>query len=61
MLVQKELNEKISKQLPAGEFLDRVYIAFEGDLRAISVDQQGREYRYQVKVDAENNVSIKCF
>jgi len=59
------MNEKhlkqIESQFPKGEKFDRAYTAFEGGIRVISKDAQGRETRYNVSFDVDNNASIKKF
>ena len=47
--------------LPDGQRMSRAYKAFEGDLRFISVDRTGNEYRYRVVFDAEFNASLVPF
>ena len=47
-MTQKQMNEAL-KQIPKEEAFDRAYIAFEGDLRIITKDAAGFEYRYTVK------------
>ena len=51
--------EQIKAQLPEGETLNRMYRAIEGDIRVISRDTQGNEYRYTVRFDKDDNVTIK--
>ena len=57
MLTLKQL-EQIKAQIPAQEQFSRVYSAYEGGLRVITVDSRGNEYRYEVNFDSEGNVSI---
>ncbi len=51
--------EQIKAQLPKGETLNRMYRAIEGDIRVISRDCIGNEYRYTVRFDESDNVTIK--
>ncbi len=51
--------DQIKKQLPEGEALNRMYRAIEGDIRVISRDRNGNEYRYTVLFDENDNVTIK--
>ena len=51
--------EQIKAQLPEGETLNRMYRAIEGDIRVISRDKSGNEYRYTVRFDENDNVTIK--
>lgn len=57
-MTEKQINQ-IRAQLPESEKLDRMYTAFEGDIRVISRDRNGREYRYTTRFDADDNVTIK--
>lgn len=57
-MIQKQINQ-VKAQLPEGERLDRMYYAFEGGIRAISKDEAGREKRYAVHFDADDNVTIE--
>ena len=59
-MTEKQI-EQIKEQLPAGERIDRMYRALEGDLRVITKDQNGRETRYTVQFDAEDNATIREF
>ena len=56
-MTEKQIKQVIA-QLPEGETLNRMYSAFEGGIRVISRDKAGREYRYEVHFDAEDNVTI---
>ena len=38
--------KQIESQLPAGEKIERMYKAFEGDIRVITKDRDGCEIRY---------------
>ena len=38
-----------------------MYRAFEGDIRLITKDRNGRETRYTVRFDADDNATIKQF
>ena len=57
-MTEKHINQ-IKAQLPGGEKIERMYRAFEGDIRFITKDRAGREKRYTVRHDAEDNVTIK--
>ena len=59
-MTDKQLKQ-IKNQLPKGEKLDRCYAAAEGGIRVISKDAQGRETRYNVSFDADDNASIQRF
>ncbi|MDO5445797.1 MAG: hypothetical protein Q4F31_09295 [Eubacteriales bacterium] len=47
--------------LPAGQTISRAYRAYEGDIRVISEDRKGNEYRYKVVFDEVFNVSLVPF
>ena len=52
----------IESQLPEGERIDRMYRAFEGDIRVITRDAAGRETRYTIIYNpADDSVTIKRF
>ena len=51
--------QQIKDQLHEGEYLDRMYSAFEGGIRAISRGWNGAEFRYRVSFDADDNASIE--
>ena len=53
--------QQIKDQLPAGETIDRMYQAYEGDIRVITKDENGYEIRYTTRFDADDNVTIKHF
>ena len=57
----KKQIKQIEKQLPHGEKIDRMYKAFEGGIRVITIIAVGCEIRYNVSFDADDNVSIKRF
>jgi len=59
-MTDKQLNQAKS-QLPQGERFDRVYSAFEGGIRLISKDAEGREFRYKVHFEADDSVRIEQF
>ena len=59
-MTQKQI-QQIKEQLPANEKIDRMYRAFEGDIRVITKDASGYETRYTVRFDAEDNVTIRHF
>ena len=50
---------QVKAQLPQGETIDRMYTAFEGDVRVITKDAAGRETRYTVRFDADDNATIE--
>ena len=56
-MTEKQIKQ-IKDQLPEGQRLDRAYSAFEGGIRVISKDRSGREYRYEVHFDENDNVTI---
>ena len=56
-MTEKQIKQ-VSAQLPEGEQIDRMYRAFEGDIRVISRDKAGIERRYTVRFDADDNVTI---
>ena len=53
--------KQIESQLPAGEQIERMYRAFEGDIRVITRDRNGCEIRYTCILDKDLNVTIKRF
>lgn len=59
-MTEKQIKQ-IRSQLPEGEHIDRMYRAFEGDIRVITKDRNRRETRYTVRFDADDNVTIKQF
>ncbi len=59
-MTEKQIKQ-IRSQLPEGEHIDRMYRAFEGDIRVITKDRNGHETRYTVRFDADDNVTIKQF
>lgn len=59
-MTDKQL-EQAKSQLPQGERFDRAYSAFEGGIRLISKDAEGREFRYKVIFEADGNVSLERF
>lgn len=59
-MTQKQIDQCIA-QLPAGQTMSRAYTAFEGGIRFIAVDRQGREYRYKVEFDPAFNASLVPF
>lgn len=51
-----EKHEKqIKAQLPAGEHISRMYRAYEGDTRVITRDKSGKETRYTVKWNPQDD------
>ena len=59
-MTQKQI-QQIKEQLPADEKIDRMYQAFEGDIRVITKDENGYEKRYTTRFDEDGNVTIKHF
>lgn len=59
-MTEKQMKQ-IKSQLPQGEKINRSYTAFEGGIRVITKDANGREARYNVSFDADDNASIKKF
>ena len=59
-MTEKQIKQ-IERQLPQGERIDRMYTAFEGGIRVITKDANGREIRYNVSFDANDNAIIKKF
>lgn len=59
-MTEKQINQ-IKAQLPQGERIDRMYRAYEGDIRVITKKKDGTETRYRVHFDAEFNASIERF
>lgn len=59
-MTEKQIKQ-IESQLPQGERIDRMYPAFEGDIRVITKSADGFETRYNVSFDADGNASIKRF
>ena len=57
-MTEKQIKQ-VKAQLPQGERFNRAYSAFEGGIRVISRDKEGCEYRYAVRFDAEDNVTIE--
>ena len=53
--------KQIESQLPAGEKIEKMYKAFEGDVRVITRDSSGNEIRYTCILDKDLNVTIKRF
>ena len=53
--------KQIESQLPAGEKIERMYRAFEGDIRVITRDENGNEIRYTCILDKDQNVTIRQF
>ena len=53
--------KQIESQLPAGEKIERMYKAFEGDIRVITRNGSGNEIRYTCILDKDLNVTIKRF
>ncbi len=51
--------EQIKAQLPEGESIERMYLAYEGDIRVITKDQDGSETRYTTHMDSNCNVTIE--
>ena len=59
-MTEKHIRQ-IERQLPAGEKIERMYKAFEGDIRVITRDGSGNEIRYTCILDKDLNVTIKRF
>lgn len=59
-MTEKQIKQ-IENQIPQGEHIDRMYRAFEGDIRVITKNADGRETRYSLSFAADGNVSIKKF
>jgi outer membrane usher protein FimD/PapC len=59
-MTEKQIKQ-IENQIPKGEQIDRMYRAFEGDIRVITKNADGRETRYSLSFDSVGNVSIKKF
>lgn len=59
-MTEKQIKQA-KNQLPQGEKFDRAYGAFEGGIRLISKTPDGREFRYKVIFDADDNVRIERF
>ena len=59
-MTEKQMKQ-IEAQLPAGEKVNRAYRAFEGDIRVITCNTEGREIRYTVVFDKDDNATIKQF
>ena len=51
--------KQIESQLPDGEIINRMYKAYEGDIRVITQDRSKNEHRYTVVFDREFNATIK--
>ena len=59
-MTEKQMKQ-IEIQLPEREKINRCYRAFEGDIRVITRKPDGREVRYTVSFDADDNATIKEF
>jgi CRP-like cAMP-binding protein len=59
-MTEKQIKQ-IENQLPQGEKIDRMYSAFEGEIRVITKNADGCEIRYSASFDADDNASIKRF
>ena len=57
-MTQKQIAQ-VEAQLPQGERIERMYTAFEGDVRVITTDANGSQTRYTVHFDADDNVTIE--
>ena len=57
-MTDKQLKQAKS-QLPEGEKFNIAYSAYEGGIRLISKTADGREFRYKVIFDADDNVRIE--
>lgn len=47
--------KQIEAQLPEGERINRMYRAYEGDTRVITRDRGGKETRYTVKWNPQDD------
>ncbi len=56
-MTEKQI-EQVKAQLPEGETVSRMYRAYEGDVRVITRDRSGSEYRYTVRLNADLSVTI---
>jgi len=59
-MTEKQMKQ-IQSQLPKDEKINRCYRAFEGDIRVITRKPDGREVRYTVSFNTDNNAIIKEF
>jgi len=59
-MTEKQIKQ-IENKIPKGEQIDRMYRAFEGDIRVITKNADGCETRYSLSFDSVGNVSIKKF
>jgi len=59
-MTEQQLRQ-VKAQLSQGETFKKAYRAFEGDIRVVSEDRNGREYRYRVIFHADDSVSIERF
>ena len=59
-MTEKQMKQ-IEIQLPESEKINRCYRAVEGDIRVITRKPDGREVRYTVSFDADDNPKIKEF
>ena len=59
-ITMNQLDELV-KTLPEGERFDRLYNAIEGDLRIISKDARGYEYRYSVREQPDGTLKLVAF
>ena len=59
-MTEKQMKQ-IQSQLSKGEKINRCYRAVEGDIRVITRKPDGREVRYTVSFDADDNPKIKEF
>ena len=57
-MTEKQMKQ-IEAQLPKGEKVNRAYRAYEGDVRVITRDADGRETRYTVIFGENDNVTLK--
>ena len=53
-MTEKHINQ-IKSQLSADETIDRMYRAYEGDIRVITKDGTGKEYRYTIIYNASDD------
>ena len=56
-MTEKQIKQ-VKAQLPEGETLNRMYRSYEGDIRVISRDRKGNEYRYTTRLNADMSVTL---
>lgn len=55
----QEFARLVNHQLPPSLTFDRVYQAFEGDIRVIAKDIAGREYRFTIVTSPEGFLTLE--